>query len=149
MDIVIASDHAGFKMKKDIIDYLHRNHVTWKIKDMGPGSDSSVDYPIYAHNVAESVSKGEARRGVFVFGAGFGMSMVGQRFLGVRAAVCTTVEMAKKSREHNRSNILCLSARMVSLEENIDILNKWIETGFIDKERHERRIKLMDRLRSR
>lgn len=149
MDITIASDHAGFQMKKDIVDYLHRNHVTWKIKDLGSVNDGDVDYPIYAHNVAEAVSKGEARRGILICGTGMGMSMMANRFLGVRAALCTTVEMAKMSREHNRSNVLCLSGRMVSLEENIDIINTWVETGFIDEERHLRRIKLMDTLCSR
>lgn len=149
MDLVIASDHAGFKVKKDIVDYLKRNHLNWKVKDMGPEDDNAVDYPIYAHHVAAAVSKGAARRGILICGTGLGMSMMANRFLGVRAAVCTTAEMAIKSREHNRSNILCLSARMVELEDNIEIINKWVKTNFVDHERHLRRIQLMDLLESR
>lgn len=149
MDLVIASDHAGFKAKKDIVEYLKRNHLNWKIKDMGPDDDNAVDYPIYAHRVAAAVSKGEARRGILICGTGLGMSMMANRFQGVRAAVCTTAAMAITSREHNRSNILCLSARTVTLEENLDIINKWAETKFVDHERHLRRIQLMDLLEIR
>ena len=77
------------------------------------------------------------------------MSMMANRFLGVRAALCLSVEMAALSREHNRANILCLSGRKVTLEENIAIINKWLETEFTQDHRHVRRIELMDSLKSR
>ncbi len=148
MDIWIASDHAGYLMKKDIIDYLSRNHSTWHISDLGPEDDTSVDYPIYAHKVAEGVSRGECKRGILVCGTGLGMSMMANRFTGVRAALCLSEEMALLSREHNRSNILCLSGRKVTLDENIAITNKWLETEFTNDHRHIRRIELMDALKS-
>ncbi len=149
MNLVVASDHAGFEMKQEMMNYLRQNHAAWKIADMGPEDDTSVDYPVYAHRVADAVSRGEIRRGILICGTGLGMSMMANRFLGVRAAVCTTVEMAQKSREHNRSNVLCLSARMVTLEKNIEIVKRWLETDFNDGERHLRRIQLMDFLQSR
>ncbi len=149
MDIWIASDHAGCLMKKDLVDYLERNHATWRITDMGPADDAPVDYPIYAHKVAAGVSRGECRRGILVCGTGLGMSMMANRFLGVRAALCTTVEMAQLSREHNRANILCLSGRKVTLKENIAIVNTWLETEFTHDHRHVRRIELMDLLKTR
>ncbi len=149
MNIWIASDHAGFHMKQKIADYLKRNHPTWEFRDLGPADDTSVDYPIYAHKVASGVSCGECRRGILLCGTGLGMSMMANRFLGVRAAVCTNVEMAELSRQHNRSNILCLAARKVKYDDNVAIVNKWLETGFEDDARHERRISLMDLLISR
>lgn len=149
MDIWIASDHAGYLMKKDVIDYLSRNHSAWRISDLGPEDDISVDYPIYARKVASGVSRGDCKRGILICGTGMGMSMMANRFLGVRAALCLSEEMAVLSREHNRANILCLSGRKVTLEENIAIINKWLETPFTDDHRHIRRIELMDTLNSR
>jgi len=77
------------------------------------------------------------------------MSMMANRFQGVRAALCLSVEMAALSREHNRSNVLCLSGRKVTLQDNITIMNKWLETEFTEDHRHTRRIELMDILKVR
>jgi ribose 5-phosphate isomerase B len=149
MDIWIASDHAGFLMKKDMIDYLCRNHAKWRVSDMGPEDEKPVDYPVYAYKVAAGVSSGECQRGILICGTGLGMSMMANRFLGVRAALCTSVEMAELSRQHNQSNILCLSGRKVSLQDNMAITDKWLGTGFTEEQRHLRRIELMDILKSR
>lgn len=149
MNIWIASDHAGYLMKKDIIDHLCRKHMKWRISDMGPEDDTPVDYPLYAYKVAAGVSHSECQRGILICGTGLGMSMMANRFLGVRAALCTSVEMAELSRKHNRSNILCLSGRMIGLQDNIAITDKWLETEFTDEQRHARRIELMDILKSR
>ena len=148
MNILIASDHAGFRAKKDIVEYLRRNHITWKLDDLGPVDDTSVDYPIYAHKVASAVSAGTARRGILICGTGLGMSMMANRFLGVRAAHCLTEEMAEMSRKHNRSNILCLAGRVTDIEDNKKIVNKWLGTDFNDAERHARRVELMDILQT-
>ena len=149
MNIVIASDHAGFKAKKDILDYLCRNHATWEVVDMGPEDDTAVDYPIYAHMVASAVAAGEYKRGILICGSGIGMSMMANRFCGVRAALCVTPQMAELSRQHNRSNILCLAGRLVGLDENIQIVNTWLSTDYTDEARHTRRYRLMDLLQSR
>ncbi|MEW6079961.1 MAG: ribose 5-phosphate isomerase B [Thermodesulfobacteriota bacterium] len=149
MNIWIASDHAGFPMKQDIIDYLGRKYPEWTVDDMGPEDESPVDYPVYAHRVGAGVSCGDCRRGILICGTGLGMSMMANRFLGVRAALCTTVEMAELSRQHNDANILCLSGRKVSLQDNMAIIDTWLGTEFTDEPRHLRRIDLMDILQSR
>ncbi|MDY6831272.1 MAG: ribose 5-phosphate isomerase B [Thermodesulfobacteriota bacterium] len=146
MNIIIASDHAGFRTKRDIIDYLRRNHATWDVTDMGPEDDAPVDYPIYAHMVASAVAAGDYRRGILICGSGIGMSMMANRFQGVRAALCVTPQMAELSRQHNRSNVLCLAGRLVDLEENIQIVNTWLNTDYTDEARHTRRYRLMDLL---
>jgi ribose 5-phosphate isomerase B len=149
MNIWIASDHAGFPMKKDVIDYLERTYAELTVEDMGPEDESPVDYPVYAHRVAAGVSCDDCQRGILICGTGLGMSMMANRFLGVRAALCTSVEMAQLSRQHNDANILCLSGRKVSLQENMAIIDAWLKTPFTDEPRHVRRIDLMDVLRSR
>ena len=148
MNIVIASDHAGFRMKKEVIDYLRRNHATWEVTDLGPEDDTPVDYPVYAHMVASAVAAGEYRRGILICGSGIGMSMMANRFCGVRAALCLTPQMAELSRQHNRSNILCLAGRLVTLDDNIQIVNTWLDTDYTDEARHTRRYRLMDLLQT-
>ncbi len=149
MNICIASDHAGFGLKQKIINYLQNRHGTWQITDMGPEDNTPVDYPVYAHKVAGAVSRREFRRGILICGTGLGMSMMANRFSGVRAAVCTTEKMAELSRQHNRANVICLAARQVKFEVNAAILDKWLETGFEEKERHQRRLALLDLLMTR
>ncbi|MDY6903104.1 MAG: ribose 5-phosphate isomerase B [Thermodesulfobacteriota bacterium] len=149
MELVIASDHAGFELKAEIIEHLNTNHAAWQVTDMGPFDDKSVDYPIYAHMVARSVAADDTTHGILICGSGLGMSMMANRFLGVRAALCTTPEMAALSRQHNRANLLCLGARILSSEENRKIVDKWMETEFSADPRHLRRIDLMDLLITR
>ncbi|MDY6822251.1 MAG: ribose 5-phosphate isomerase B [Thermodesulfobacteriota bacterium] len=144
MNIAVASDHAGFEIKADLVTHIRRHHVTWQIHDMGPEDDTSVDYPVYAHMVARGVSTGQYSRGILICGSGLGMSIMANRFLGVRAALCATTEMAELSRQHNNANILCLAARILTLDENRQILDKWLETPFTEDPRHVRRIDLMD-----
>lgn len=149
MEIAIASDHAGCQLKADLMDHIKQHHVAWRITDMGPFDDASVDYPVYAHMVARMVSTGESACGILICGSGIGMSMMANRFLGVRAALCATPEMAELSRQHNNANLLCLGARILTFEENRQIVDKWLETGFSKDPRHVRRIELMDLLISR
>ena len=145
--IALGADHAGFQMKKDLMEYLTRNQEKWRVTDMGPEDEQPVDYPYYACKVADGVSRGECKRGVLICGTGLGMSMMANRFPGVRAALCLSAEMAELSRRHNRSNILCLSGRKVSLQENIAITNRWLETPFdVNERRHVRRIEMIDML---
>ncbi|MFZ5562719.1 MAG: ribose 5-phosphate isomerase B [Thermodesulfobacteriota bacterium] len=149
MNIAIASDHAGFQTKKAVIDHLRRTHSAWEILDLGPGDDAAVDYPIYAHMVASAVAGGNCERGILICGSGIGMSMMANRFCGVRAALCVTPQMAQLSRQHNRSNVLCLAGRLVGLEENIKIVDAWLATDYSDEPRHTRRYRLMDLLQTR
>jgi ribose 5-phosphate isomerase B len=109
------------------------------VEDVGPHSDASVDYPDFAHQVADRVEHGRARRGVLMCGTGLGMSYAANRHHGVRAAVAWTPEIAKLAREHNDANVLVLPARFLTEEQGLEILRTWLATPF-EGGRHQRRI---------
>ncbi len=137
MRVYIGSDHAGYRLKEDLKVLLRGLGVS--IVDVGCYSESPVDYPDIALKVAGAVSRGEADRGVLVCGTGIGMSIVANKFRGVRAAVCWSVETARLSRLHNDSNILCLGGRVLSSDLACRILEEWLRTGF-EGGRHRRRV---------
>lgn len=143
--IIIGSDHGGFEMKALIKDGLEKRGI--EIKDIGTNSAELVDYPVFAGRVAKAVSTGEFEKGVLICGTGIGVSMTANRFNGVRAALCLTVEMARLSREHNNANILVLGGRITSNETALAILDTWLSTDF-EGGRHERRIDLIDDINS-
>lgn len=128
MRISIASDHAGFEQKQQLVDYLvSRGH---DVADRGPDSDDRVDYPDYAVLVAGDVAEGRADRGVLVCGTGIGMAMAADKVAGVRAANIVTPAFAALCREHNDANVIALSGRFVELSENEKILDAFLETAF-------------------
>lgn len=128
MRISIASDHAGFEQKQQLVDYLvFRGH---DVADRGPDSDDRVDYPDYAVLVAGDVAEGRADRGVLVCGTGIGMAMAADKVAGVRAANIVTPAFAALCREHNDANVIALSGRFVELSENEKILDAFLETAF-------------------
>jgi len=135
--IVIGSDHAGFDAKETIVKELKDNNLD--VTDVGPSSKESVDYPDFAKEVAEKVSKGEALRGILICNSGIGMSIAANKIPGIRAALCMTPELAKFSRLHNDSNILCLSAAYTTREDLKEIVKTWLSTDF-EGGRHERRV---------
>ena len=140
MKIAIASDHAGFEQKELIAKYLKGSG--YDVVNLGPENDSRVDYPDYAERVAEAVSRGCTERGILVCGTGIGMAISANKIKGVRAANVTSAEFAKLSREHNNANVLCLSGRFVSIEENINCVETFLRTEFAGG-RHEGRVKKM------
>ena len=140
MKIAIASDHAGFEQKQLLLKHLA--DAGHNVTDLGPENDSRVDYPDFAQRVAEAVSRGCADRGILICGTGIGMAISANKVFGVRAVNVTNVEFAKLSREHNDSNILCLSGRFVDVEENIRCVDAFLETDFAGG-RHEARVKKM------
>ena len=140
MKIAIASDHAGFEQKQLLLKHLA--DAGHNVTDLGPENDSRVDYPDFAQRVAEAVSRGCVDRGILVCGTGIGMAISANKVSGVRAVNVTNVEFAKLSREHNDSNILCLSGRFVDVEENIRCVDAFLETDFAGG-RHEARVKKM------
>ena len=140
MKIAIASDHAGFEQKQLLLKHLA--DAGHNVTDLGPENDSRVDYPDFAHRVAEAVSRGCVDRGILVCGTGIGMAISANKVPGVRAANVINVEFAALSREHNDSNILCLSGRFVDVEENIRCVDAFLETDFAGG-RHETRVKKM------
>ncbi len=135
-EIVIASDHAGFELKKKLI-------VSSKIKakfiDLGTFSLESVDYPDYAKKLSLLIKNNEFNKGVLICGSGIGMSMVANRFNMVRAALCINEEMAKLARQHNNANILVLGSRLISESEAIKCLLMFFKTKY-DGGRHQARL---------
>ena len=136
--IYIGADNAGFELKQKLVDELKR--LGYEPVDVGPKTlDPQDDFPDFAKPVAEAVSAGKARRGVLTCGTGLGMSYTANRFPKVRAAVAWTPEVAELARKHNDANILVLPARFVSPEQGMEILHKWLDTGF-EGGRHARRV---------
>lgn len=128
MKIAIASDHAGFKLKTELVGFLKsKGH---EVIDLGPYEDAKVDYPDYARLVASKVSHREVDRGVLICGTGLGMSVVANKFKGVRAVVVLNEYMARQSRGHLDANVLCLGARVLGEELAKAVLEVWLEAGF-------------------
>lgn len=142
MKIAAGADHAGYAVKQAVVRHLRaQGH---EVVDVGTDDgETSVDYPDFAHLVAEAVASGGAERGVLVCGTGIGMCMAANRHAGVRAADCTTPHLAEMSRRHNDANVLCLAGRLLSEDEAWAIAEVWMATPF-DGGRHERRVARID-----
>lgn len=138
MKIVIASDHAGFGYKTKLVNYLKTKGV--EIKDFGPINEESVDYPDYAHPVANAVEKKDADLGVLLCGSGNGINMSANKHQGIRSALCWKKEIAELARLHNNANILAMPARFISYKEVEEIVEVFIKTEF-EGGRHERRVR--------
>jgi ribose 5-phosphate isomerase B len=139
----IASDHAGFELKRRLVTELRA--LGFEPQDLGTDSPASTDYPDYAHAVAERVEHGGARRGILICGTGLGMSYTANRHPGVRAAVVWNDEVARLSRQHNDANILILPARFLTEEAALDVLHAWLATPF-EGGRHAARVARIDRV---
>ncbi|MBI5137353.1 MAG: ribose 5-phosphate isomerase B [Nitrospirae bacterium] len=136
--IAIASDHGGLDLKNQVVRLL-QDDLGLKVDDMGAFSDESVDYPDYGMLVARAVSTGQADRGILICGTGIGMSIIANKFAGVRAALCHNADTARLSREHNDANILVLGGRVLSGELAREMVRIWFNTPF-EGGRHKRRI---------
>lgn len=135
--IIVGSDHAGFDLKERVKESLEQRGFT--VEDVGPSSPEQVDYPDFAHLVADAVSKGRRARGVLVCGTGIGVSMAANRHPGVRAAVAWSEDSARLSREHNDANVLALGGRVLDPLGALRILDVWLKTPFAGG-RHARRV---------
>ena len=137
MKLVVGSDHAAYELKEAIKEKLiSEGH---EVIDVGCDSTESVDYPKYGHAVGRTVASGEAERGIAVCGSGIGISIACNKVPGIRAALCTSVEMAEMCRRHNNANVVCMGARMISQELAFDIIDTWMTTEF-EGGKHLRRI---------
>ena len=136
--IFIASDHAGYNLKKAIIKKYSKK---LKIMDMGTNNPKkSVNYPDYAHKLSSKVSKKKSNIGVLVCGSGMGMAMTANKHKKIRAALCYSVKNAKLSRLHNDANIITLGSRLTSKNLAFNCLNAFLNTKF-DGGRHKKRVK--------
>ncbi len=139
MKIAIGCDHGGIALKEEIVALL--KELGQEIDDRGCHSTESVDYPEFAKMVCGEVQSGAADRGILICGTGIGMSMVANRFDGIRAALCHELFTARMSREHNDANVLCLGARVVGPGLAVEIVRTWIGTEFAGG-RHLKRIRM-------
>ncbi len=135
MKIAIASDHAGYTLKEAIKTALPELEFV----DYGTHSEESMDYPDTGSKAAEAVADGTCSKGVLICGSGIGMSIVANKIRGIRAALCSTTDIARLSRMHNDANILVLAARFTAAHYAIDILKAWLDTDF-EGGRHQKRI---------
>jgi ribose 5-phosphate isomerase B len=141
--IAIASDHSGVAYKQAIGAWLAgRGH---QVTDFGPFGTDSVDYPDFAVMVADAVRIEDADLGILICGTGIGMAIAANKMTGIRAANLTSVEFAQLARQHNAANIACLSARFVSLDDNLVIVQAFLATEPLDG-RHALRVAKLDAL---
>jgi ribose 5-phosphate isomerase B len=139
--IIIGSDHAGYPMKEKVKANLQKHGI--EVEDVGTYSEESVDYTDFGKKVASKVSDGTFDRGILICGTGLGMSMVANRFRGVRAALANDLFSAIMSRRHNDSNILVMGGRLIGDTLAMQVVDTWLETRF-EEGRHQRRIEKMD-----
>ncbi len=124
----LACDHGGYEAKLGVIAYLEKRNIPYR--DAGCHSAQSCRYPVTARAVAEAVSSGGAMRGILICSTGIGMSIFANKYKGVRAALCTDSHMAKMTRLHNDSNILCLGGKITGINALIDIVETWLGTAY-------------------
>ncbi len=141
--IIIGSDHAAFPLKEKLRIYL--SDLGIDVEDAGTFSEEAVNYTNYGKKVAGAVSSGRFERGVLLCGTGLGMSMVANRFSGVRAALCSDIFSVRMSRQHNDSNVLVLGGRLLGDILAIELVKTWLETPF-EGGRHLDRIQSMDNI---
>lgn len=138
--IAIGSDHGGYKLKEEIRKYLDEKEI--KYIDCGTFSEETVDYPDIAKEVAKKIQSKECEAGILICRSGTGMSIVANKFKGIRCAKCESEEEAKFAKMHNDSNILALGADYINTNEAICIVRAWIATPF-EGGRHAERIELI------
>lgn len=144
--IALGADHGGYALKQRLLSHLSdQGH---QVVDCGTHSSESVDYPDFAHAVAQKVSMGECLLGIIVDGAGIGSSMVANKVPGIRAALCYDLSSARNSREHNHANVLTLGAGLVGEDLARQIVDVWIGTA-VGGGRHARRAAMIDEIGSK
>jgi len=128
LPVAIGCDHAGFEYKEAIISFLDGKNLTYK--DFGTYSDASVDYPDFAHPVADAVESGKASFGILICGSANGVAITANKHQKIRAAVCWGEQLAELARKHNDANILCIPSRFVPESDAEKMVNIFINTEF-------------------
>ena len=137
-NLFISSDHGGFYLKEQIVDYLLKK--SFQIIDLGPKDPSSVDYPDYSNILVDKMKKNIDYIGILLCGTGIGMSIAANRHSHIRAALCSDKDMARLSRQHNNANVLVIGGRTTSLNSAKKIIDVFLSTEF-EKGRHTKRLK--------
>ena len=136
--VVVASDHAGFKLKEEIKKFLIKKRK--KVLDLGTKNTNSVDYPDYAHLLSKKMKNDKNQAGILICGSGIGMVMTANKHKNIRAALCYNIKSAKLSREHNNANVMTLGARLIKTNTAIKCVSIFLKTKF-DGGRHLKRVK--------
>ena len=142
MNILISNDHAGVELKNAVNSFLKNNGYV--VENLGDNSGKSVDYPDTIHPLAKEISNNKNKKGIIMCGTGNGVSMVANKYKGVRAGLCWSKEIAELIRKHNDANILSLPARFISVKEALEIVEVFLKTDF-EGGRHERRVNKIDK----
>ena len=136
--VCIASDHAGYKLKEAIKNFLVFKNVS--IIDLGPNNDSSVDYPDFAKKVSNRVRLNKSDVGILVCGSGTGMAITANKIKKIRAAVCYNLSSTRLSRQHNNANIIAIGSRLTPKKTALKLVSAFLVTKF-EGGRHQRRVK--------
>ena len=140
--IYIGADSAGYALKEELKKELIQNG--YELIDLGPDSDASCHYPIFASKVSRAVQKEpDSSFGILICGTGIGMSMCANKFNGIRAALCSDTFSAKMTRVHNNANVLCMGARVIGSCLASEIMNAFLSAEFEDGGRHRQRVDMM------
>jgi len=140
MKIAVGSDHGGFELKQQVVDFLSK--AGHEVESVGCFGLASVDYPEFAEKVCALVQSGACERGILICGTGIGMSIAANRHRDIRAALCHEAFTARLSREHNNANVLCLGARVIGPELALEIVRAWVAAEFAGG-RHQRRLDML------
>jgi|SRR5579859_157836 len=138
MRIVLGSDHAGFELKRLLVQHLEQNGH--QVLDVGTNSTAPVDYPDFAEAVALSVVRGESERGVLICGSGVGASVAANKVKGIRAGLCHDTYSAHQGVEHDDVNVLVLGARVIGVELAKELSLAFLNARFTREERHQHRL---------
>lgn len=137
LPVAIGSDHAGFEYKEAIISFLDGKNIAYT--DFGTYSSDPVDYPDFAHPVADEVESGKASFGILICGSANGVAMTANKHQGIRAAICWGEELSELARKHNNANIICIPARFVRESDVEKMLDIFMKTEF-EGGRHSNRV---------
>ena len=143
MNILVSNDHAGVQLKNEVKSFLEDKGYV--VENLGDNSGESVDYPDIIHPLAKEISENKDKKGIIMCGTGNGVSMVANKYEGVRAGLCWSKEIAELIRKHNNANVLSLPARFISTKEALEIVQVFLETDFEGGGRHERRVEKIDK----
>lgn len=146
MSVAVASDHAGFELKKQILDYFSQHNIA--CEDLGTFSDQRVDYPDYGVLTAREVVAGNHSFGIIICGTGIGISISANKVNGARAALCCNEYMAEMARKHNNANILALGGRTTTIDLAVRIIEVFLHTNF-EGGRHAERVQKIHTLTGR
>ena len=136
--IILASDHAGFKLKDRIKHFLIKKGIT--VLDLGTKNTNSVDYPDYAHLLSKKMKKNKNQFGILVCGSGTGMDMAANKHKNIRAALCYNKRSTKLSRQHNNANVMAIGSRLTKKDVALKCVSTFMKTNF-KSGRHQRRVK--------